>query len=320
MKRLLDLLLAVAAAGVATGPMLLIAIAIKVTSRGPILYWSDRIGRNNMIFRMPKFRTMRTDAPQVASHLLDKPEAWLTPLGNFLRRTSLDELPQIWSILKGDMTLVGPRPALYNQHDLVELRTRHGIHSLVPGLTGWAQINGRDELPIPLKVELDTYYLRHQSFAFDLRILFLTAWKVILREGTTVPGSLRTPSQANTLARILAESGEIWFRQRDYDRAISDLSQALSLLPTAALFNQRGKAWAAKGRMNEAITDFSQALELDPEFAEAFFNRAKARNAQGATALAEQDFAHAALFDPQFATLGDRLAEHHSKVTSARNH
>ncbi len=166
-------------------PILLIIIAIKMTSKGPAIHWSKRIGKNNVIFLMPKFRTMRIDTPQVATHLLSstgKAESYITPIGSFLRKTSLDELPQIWSVLVGDMNLVGPRPALFNQDDLKELRTQCGVHTLTPGVTGWAQINGRDEIPIPEKVKLDKEYLDKRSFWFDLKILFLTAYKVIARE------------------------------------------------------------------------------------------------------------------------------------------
>lgn len=183
MKRLFDLMLALPAALVLVLPILLIALAVRLTSPGPALYWSDRVGRQNRIFKMPKFRSMRTDTPAVATHLLDDPARWLTPIGPFLRRSSLDELPQLWSILKGDMSFVGPRPALFNQEDLIALRTEAGVHELVPGLTGWAQINGRDELPIPQKVALDAEYMRQRSLAFDLRILWLTAVKVLRREG-----------------------------------------------------------------------------------------------------------------------------------------
>jgi len=166
-------------------PILLVAIAVRLTSRGPALYWSDRVGRNNYIFKMPKFRSMRIDTPAVATHLLQKPELWLTPIGSFLRKSSLDELPQLWSILKGDMSFVGPRPALFNQNDLISLRTEKGVHELVPGLTGWAQVNGRDELPIEQKVQLDTEYLQRQSFLFDLKILWMTVLKVLVRDGVT---------------------------------------------------------------------------------------------------------------------------------------
>jgi O-antigen biosynthesis protein WbqP len=166
-------------------PILLVALLVRLTSPGPALYWSDRVGAHNRIFRMPKFRTMRIGTPAVATHLLSNPDVYLTPIGGFLRRSSLDELPQLWSILKGDMSFVGPRPALFNQDDLVALRTERGVERLVPGLTGWAQINGRDDLPIPVKVEYDAEYLRRQSFWFDLKILGLTALKVLRREGVS---------------------------------------------------------------------------------------------------------------------------------------
>lgn len=184
-KRLLDLMLAVTLWVALAPPLIAIGLAIHLTSPGPALYWSDRVGRHNRIFRMPKFRSMRTDAPVVATHLLKDPQAYLTPIGSFLRKTSLDELPQLWCILKGDMSFVGPRPALYNQTDLIEARTAAGVHVLTPGLTGWAQVNGRDELPLAEKVRYDTEYLQRQSLAFDLRILILTVWKVIRRDGVT---------------------------------------------------------------------------------------------------------------------------------------
>jgi O-antigen biosynthesis protein WbqP len=185
MKRLFDLTLSVLLALVLIFPCGLIALIIRLTSPGPALYWSDRVGRRNAIFRMPKFRTMRIDTPAVATHLLGDPRRFLTPIGSFLRKTSLDELPQLYSILKGDMSFVGPRPALFNQYDLIELRTRHHVDALLPGLTGWAQINGRDELSIPDKVKLDVEYLQRQSWLFDLKILFLTFVKVARREGVT---------------------------------------------------------------------------------------------------------------------------------------
>ncbi|HTY02769.1 MAG TPA: sugar transferase [Rhodocyclaceae bacterium] len=185
MKRAFDMMLAMALALLLAIPFALIAVLVRVTSPGPALYWSDRIGRNNSVFRMPKFRTMRVGTPAVATHLLADPSAWLTPVGGFLRRTSLDELPQLWSILAGDMSFVGPRPALFNQDDLVALRTERGVHRLVPGLTGWAQVNGRDDLPIPVKVEFDVEYMRRRSFWFDLRILWLTALKVSHGEGVS---------------------------------------------------------------------------------------------------------------------------------------
>jgi O-antigen biosynthesis protein WbqP len=183
MKRLFDLLLALCAAAVLLVPVVLVALAVRLTSRGPALYWSDRVGRHNRLFRMPKFRSMRVDTPAVATHLLTDPGKYLTPIGPFLRKSSLDELPQLWSILKGDMSFVGPRPALFNQDDLIALRTQQGVHELVPGLTGWAQVNGRDELPIPQKVALDAEYLRRQSLGFDVRILWMTFVKVLRRDG-----------------------------------------------------------------------------------------------------------------------------------------
>lgn len=183
MKRAFDLALAIVAGVVLAVPIALTALLVKLTSRGPVLYWSDRVGRNNAIFRMPKFRTMKFGTPAVATHLLPDPAAHLTPVGSFLRRTSLDELPQLWSILVGDMSFVGPRPALFNQHDLVAMRSEVGVHRLVPGLTGWAQVNGRDELSIPDKVRLDAEYLERQSFCFDLEVLWRTAVKVLRRDG-----------------------------------------------------------------------------------------------------------------------------------------
>lgn len=165
--------------------LLFIALLVKFTSKGPVLHWSSRIGRNNHIFQMPKFRTMRIGTPDVATHLLPNPSACLTPIGGFLRRTSLDELPQLFSILAGHLSFVGPRPALFNQHDLVALRTRQGIHYLTPGLTGWAQINGRDQLPVPAKVEFDFDYLQNRSFLFDLQIIGITLSKVLHHEGIT---------------------------------------------------------------------------------------------------------------------------------------
>ncbi len=185
MKRLMDLALAVVIGVLILIPLVLLAIAVRVTSKGPALYWSDRVGRNNVIFKMPKFRSMRMDTPAVATHLLPDPDSFLTPIGSILRKSSLDELPQLWSILKGDMSFVGPRPALFNQHDLVALRTQAGVHALIPGLTGWAQINGRDELPIPQKVALDIEYLQRRSLLFDLKIILLTGLKVIRRDNVT---------------------------------------------------------------------------------------------------------------------------------------
>lgn len=185
MKRAFDLILALIAALLLILPILIVAMLVRLTSPGPIVYWSDRVGRRNRIFKMPKFRSMRIDTPAVATHLLENPSQWLTPIGAFLRKSSLDELPQLWSILKGDMSFVGPRPALYNQDDLVALRTAQGVDALVPGLTGWAQVNGRDELPIPQKVALDAEYLHRQSLMFDLKILWMTALKVLTRDGVS---------------------------------------------------------------------------------------------------------------------------------------
>ncbi|MFJ3315443.1 sugar transferase [Herbaspirillum huttiense] len=184
-KRILDVagcLVAIVAFAI---PAVLVALAVKLTSKGPVLYWSERIGRNNSIFRMPKFRTMRTDTPQLATHLLAEPQRFLTPIGSFLRKSSLDEIPQLWSILKGDMSIVGPRPALFNQEDLVAQRTALGVHTLTPGLTGWAQVNGRDDLPIPEKVRFDAEYASRQSFVFDLRIIIMTIIKVFGRSGVS---------------------------------------------------------------------------------------------------------------------------------------
>jgi len=182
-KRIFDLLLLLCSISVLLVPILVIAVLVRLTSRGPALYWSDRVGLGNAIFKMPKFRTMRIDTPAVATHLLNDPDAHLTPIGPFLRKSSLDELPQLWSVLKGDMSFVGPRPALFNQDDLIALRTERGVHRLIPGITGWAQINGRDDIPIPKKVEFDEYYLLHRSFLLDIKIILLTVFKVVRREG-----------------------------------------------------------------------------------------------------------------------------------------
>ena len=185
MKRLFDLWLALCAAVVLALPVAVVAVAVRLTSPGSALYWSDRVGRHNKIFRMPKFRSMQVGTPAVATHMLADAKSHLTPIGSFLRKSSLDELPQLWSILVGDMSFVGPRPALFNQDDLIAMRTEYGVHELVPGLTGWAQINGRDELPIPDKVKLDVEYLQRRSLWFDIRILWLTFVKVIRRDGIT---------------------------------------------------------------------------------------------------------------------------------------
>lgn len=185
MKRSFDLLLAICAAFVLAVPILAVAICVRMTSPGPVLYWSERVGKNNRTFRMPKFRSMLVETPAVATHLLNDPARWLTPVGRVLRTTSLDELPQLWSILIGDMSFVGPRPALYNQEDLTLLRTERGVHHLVPGLTGWAQVNGRDEISISAKVEFDEFYMRNWTFQFDLKILALTFLKVVRRDGVS---------------------------------------------------------------------------------------------------------------------------------------
>lgn len=185
MKRLFDLLVCIPATIIFIVPMCLVALIVKLTSAGPILYWSDRVGAKNKIIRMPKFRTMRIGTPALATHLLPNPDQWLTPVGPFLRKTSLDELPQLWCILKGDMSFVGPRPALFNQDDLIKLRTQMGVHNLVPGLTGWAQVNGRDDLSLAQKVQFDAEYMSRQSFLFDLRILWMTALKVMSANGVS---------------------------------------------------------------------------------------------------------------------------------------
>jgi len=185
MKRLFDLTVALVSVVFLALPIVIVALAVGLTSPGPVLYWSARVGRNNHIFKMPKFRSMRIDTPAVATHLLQNPEQWLTPIGSFLRKSSLDELPQLWSILRGRMSFVGPRPALFNQHDLITLRAEKGVYELLPGLTGWAQVNGRDELPIEKKVQLDVEYLQRRSFMFDLKILWMTASKVLTRDGVS---------------------------------------------------------------------------------------------------------------------------------------
>jgi O-antigen biosynthesis protein WbqP len=185
MKRLFDLTVSLSAVLILIIPIALVAIIVKLTSKGPVLYWSNRVGKDNVIFQMPKFRTMQVGTPAVATHLLTNPSSFLTPIGGFLRKSSLDELPQLWNIIKGDMSLVGPRPALFNQEDLIALRTEQGVHKLLPGLTGWAQINGRDELPIPEKVKLDAEYMQKQSFLFDFVILWRTFIKVLARDGVS---------------------------------------------------------------------------------------------------------------------------------------
>jgi len=185
MKRFFDIILALIATSILIMPIIITAILVKITSKGTVLYWSDRVGKNNTIFKMPKFRSMKVDTPAVATHLLKDPKSVLTPVGGFLRKSSLDELPQLWSIIVGNMSFVGPRPALFNQDDLVSLRTSQGVDKLMPGLTGWAQINGRDELPIPEKVDLDVEYLKHQSLWLDIKIIWLTFIKVVKKDGVS---------------------------------------------------------------------------------------------------------------------------------------
>jgi O-antigen biosynthesis protein WbqP len=183
MKRTLDLSLALLALLMLLFPALLIALLVRMTSTGPALYWSDRVGRDNRLFKMPKFRSMKMNTPALATHLLENPDQFLTPIGRLLRQTSLDELPQLWNIIRGEMSFVGPRPALFNQHDLIALRTEQGVHKLTPGLTGWAQINGRDELPLHAKVALDIVYLNEKTIWMDIRIIFLTVGRVLQRHG-----------------------------------------------------------------------------------------------------------------------------------------
>jgi len=185
MKRVFDIFLGCLAALMLCVPLLLVAMAVRLTSKGPALYWSDRAGRNNVIFKMPKFRSMRVGTPAVATHLLADASSHLTPIGSFLRKSSIDELPQLWSILAGHMSFVGPRPALFNQHDLIGLRTDQGVHALMPGLTGWAQVNGRDELTVPQKVALDVEYMKRKGLWFDINILWITFLKVVQSKGVT---------------------------------------------------------------------------------------------------------------------------------------
>ena len=177
-----DFVLALVAIQILALPMLIVAIAVMLTSPGPALYWSDRVGLHNRIFKMPKFRSMRNDTPALATHLLQNPDQWLTPIGSFLRKSSLDERPQLWSIFKGDMSFVGPRPALFNQDDLIALRTKNGVHELLPGLTGWAQVNGRDELSILQKVEMEVFYMQRRSILLDLKIIFMTLLNVLMKD------------------------------------------------------------------------------------------------------------------------------------------
>jgi O-antigen biosynthesis protein WbqP len=237
---------------------------------------------------MPKFRTMWVDTPQVASHMLASPEKWFTPVGSLLRRTSLD------------MSFVGPRPALYNQHDLIALRTERGVHELVPGITGWAQINGRDECPIPIKVELDEYYLKHRSFFFDVEILWLTFWKVLRREGTAVPAAVQGADSPDAMAKSLLESGKAWCANRDFRLALCDFDQAIRLAPTAASFHCRGQARAMKGDYQAAIDDFNDAINREPSLAEAYFDLARAWDALGDAEQAKANYGKAAELDSQF--------------------
>jgi O-antigen biosynthesis protein WbqP len=185
MKRVFDFGVGIITLMVVLVPMLIVALGVKISSKGTVLYWSDRVGRDNVLFKMPKFRTMKLNTPEIATHLMNTPDTFLSPIGRFLRRSSLDEIPQLWSILKGDMSFVGPRPALFNQNDLIALRTEKGVVKLMPGLTGWAQVNGRDELPIPEKVDLDVEYMERQSFWFDMKILWMTVLKVVRRDGVS---------------------------------------------------------------------------------------------------------------------------------------
>jgi len=185
MKRLLDLNLAIVFIIFLFFPLIAIALMVRLTSKGPVLFWSERVGKDNCIFKMPKFRSMKVETPAVATHLLEDSSKWITPIGSFLRRSSLDELPQLWSIFLGHMSFVGPRPALFNQNDLITLRTELGVHTLKPGLTGWAQINGRDEIPIAQKVKYDVEYLERQSLYFDFYILYMTFLKVVKSDGVS---------------------------------------------------------------------------------------------------------------------------------------
>ncbi|MGA2775480.1 MAG: sugar transferase [Candidatus Omnitrophota bacterium] len=185
LKRVFDLILAAILVVLFSLPMLVIAVLIKLMSKEPVIFWTNRVGKNNRIFKMAKFRTMKLNTPQLATHLMENPEDYLIPVGGFLRKYSLDELPQLFNILRGEMSFVGPRPALFNQHDLIELRTSKNIHKLIPGVTGWAQVNGRDELPIPVKVEFDEYYLKNKSLLLDARIILITLLKVIKKEGVS---------------------------------------------------------------------------------------------------------------------------------------
>lgn len=275
MKRMFDLCLASLLLVVVMIPLACLALAVKLTSKGPIFYWSDRIGRGNRIFRMPKFRTMRIDSPEVATHLLTDPQRWLTPVGKFLRSTSLDELPQLWSILVGEITFVGPRPALHNQDDLIAWRTFKGVHQLLPGLTGWAQINGRDETPVPKKVELDAYYLENYSFWLDWKILVLTFSQVVRNQSTSVPSGIVGMDQGEHVpVEAYLASAATWIDQHDFERAISAYDQAVVMDPHHVVaINNRGTVWAAQREYQRAIDDFNSAIRLSSNFMIAYQNR-----------------------------------------------
>lgn len=312
MKRAFDLFLAVLLMVVGIIPMALMALLVKLTSKGPVLYWSDRIGRNNRVFSMPKFRTMRIDSPEVASHLLANPTEWLTPVGGLFRRASLDELPQLWSILRGDMSFVGPRPALHNQDDLIALRTLQGVHGLIPGLTGWAQINGRDEAPIPHKVALDAHYLRHRSFGFDLKIILLTFLQVVRAKGTSVPNQLQGLDQGDVVpAEAFLALADVWFDQKDYDRSIAAYDRTLAITPRDAVArNNRGAAWAAKGKPEKAVVDLAAALALNPRFPTALHNRGCAWTMIGETDKADRDFRRAYELISETAAASETVIQH----------
>ena len=276
MKRAFDIIVSMFLFLVLGLPFVVVAILVKLTSAGPLIYWSDRIGKDNRIFRMPKFRTMRIDTPEVASHLLTDPDRWFTPVGSLLRRTSLDELPQLWSVLVGDMSFVGPRPALHNQDDLIALRTLKRVHLLTPGITGWAQINGRDETPIPQKVTHDAYYLEHQSLWLDFKIIAITLFQVVRRKGTSVPAGIRGQAQGETIPpEAFLASGANWFNQGDYHRALSAYDRAVqTLIEPAIALNNRGVVWAAKGEYEKAIADLNESIRFAPQFEVAHRNRA----------------------------------------------
>jgi len=317
MKRVFDLCLASMLLLGGVIPLVCVAIAVRFTSWGPVLYWSERVGKNNRLFHMPKFRTMRIDTPEVASHLLSDPDAWLTPIGNLLRRTSLDELPQLWSIFRGHMTFVGPRPALHNQHDLVALRTQFGVHTLLPGLTGWAQINGRDELPISEKVALDTHYLENKSFWLDIKIFALTFLHVVQRKGTNVPVGIRGDGQGKAVpAEAFLASAVALFEQQQIDRSISDYDRAIEMVDdNAVTYNNRAAAWTAKGEFEKALDDYNRALALDPDFTTAFHNRGMIWAEMGDREKANNDFAQVVARIPEDITSPDGLVKY---LTSGR--